>query len=84
MEKRAIRIECDSRDQAVLKDYIEAVDTLSELVIEMVGDQPINLLSPLMRKLLVQKAHDVKARHGEIRVRLYVDNPGPSLKGNGS
>lgn len=66
-------------DRAFVKNFEEQTDMLANMVLEMVRDNPSYLLSPYMRKLLIEKAKTVAAHLRPIRGFLAADNLGPDL-----
>jgi hypothetical protein len=72
---------CDVQDEDIefLKKFEEEISSLSGMVEEMIVETPAILLSPVMRKLLVEKARLVAAMHDRVRYRLCIDNPGEPL-----
>lgn len=73
---------CDvhSDDVEFLKLFNEQVQMLTGMVKEIIEDEPKLLFSPVMRKLLADKAKEVNSLHGPLLHRLCVDNPGEPLK----
>lgn len=70
-------IHCDTcdEDQAFLEKYNEQVDMLYGMVQEMVRESTHLLLSPVMRRMLAEKADEVQSMHRPLRMRLRIDNP---------
>jgi hypothetical protein len=66
-------------DVKFLKQFNDDVDSLAGCVIEMLETTPQMVLSPVMRKLIVDKAKEVKAQHGPLKLHLCVDNPSKPL-----
>lgn len=73
---------CDvcSEDLAFVERFNEQVRMLTGMVKEMVVDEPRVLLSPVMRRLLADKAAEVESLHAPLRHRMVVDNPGEPLQ----
>lgn len=78
--KRRIAINFNEEDSAYLERFEDNLEMLCGMVTEMFEVDTRLLLSPVMRRLLVEKAELVGRLHGPLRYRLRVDNPGPPLK----
>lgn len=65
-------------DEKLLETFNHEVWMLYGMVGEMMED-PKMLLSPVMRRMLADKAAAVASLHQPIRNRLAVDNPGEPL-----
>lgn len=70
----------NSEDAEYLDTFSEQVAMLTGMVNEIIVQEPRMLLSPVMRRLLSDKAAEVEALHGPLRGRLVVDNLGGPLK----
>ncbi|HEX8653087.1 MAG TPA: hypothetical protein VF708_19880 [Pyrinomonadaceae bacterium] len=78
---RNLHIACSEEDERWLKDFREQVLMLAGLVAECVDANPVTLLSPLHRKILVEQAQ--KVQDMEMRIAgldLFVDNLGEPLE----
>ena len=67
------------QDKEFLRQFNEDVYSLAGCVIEMLETTPSLVLSPVLRKLVLDKAKDVQAQHGPLKMHLCVDNPGDPL-----
>jgi len=76
---RRITVDESEADAAFLKTYVEDVDNLCGLVIEMFGDKPATLLSPVFRTMILEHARKTEWKHRKFSDRLHVDNPGKPL-----
>ena len=79
----AIRITCDVQDgdREWTKRFEEALSDLVGLVEESFESKPVVLLSPVLRKMVRDKARQVGAMYQKISGRIVVDNPiGPLSK----
>ena len=66
-------------DCKFVKTFEEELEMLVGMVDEMFTTTPSTLLSPVLRRLIVEKALLVKQLHGKIQGRIVVDNPGEPL-----
>lgn len=73
-------IDVQDGDDAVIREFVDEVRTLAGLVIEGVGDHPEYLLSPIMRKLMVEQAKKVEHYNIQIGMTLMADNPVAPLR----
>ena len=67
-------------DVKLLERFNEQVQMLTGMIKEIIEDEPRMLLSPVMRRMLSDKAKEVESLHSPLRMRLCVDNPGEPLK----
>lgn len=74
--KKTFRIESDNHDRKFADDMKTNTIFLCDLIEEMVQKQPAMLLSPVCRKLLLDKTREVK-HNVEKPVSWFVDNPTP-------
>jgi hypothetical protein len=59
-------------NQERVKSYTDDVYTLVELVKEMLETFPVEVLSPVLRKLVVAHAYKLKDKHAQIAPYLEV------------
>jgi len=73
---------CDvcQADVKFLERFNDQVAMLTGMVQEIIEGEPQMILSPVMRRLLVDKAKEVESLHAPLRRRLCVDNPGNPLE----
>ncbi len=73
---------CDvcQADLKFLERFNEQVQMLTGMVKEIIEDEPRMILSPVMRRMLADKAKEVESLHAPLRQRLCVDNPGKPLE----
>lgn len=67
-------------DLKLLERFNEQVQMLTGMVKEIIEDEPRMILSPVMRRMLADKAKEVESLHAPLRQRLCVDNPGKPLE----
>lgn len=68
-------------DREFLDNYEEQVKMLAGLVIEAVEENPQYLLSPILRKVMIDKAKEVQRIRSKFAgEEIYVDNCGTPLK----
>lgn len=82
--KRTIHCETCDEDEDFLNEYQKAVEMLYGMVIEMMTENPATVLSPLFRKMLADKAREVKSMHDPLSLYMRVDNLGNPIKKWGS
>jgi len=69
-------IEYNREDTAFLEKFQEELLTLTGLIEETFVQNPVILLQPVYRKMLIDKARAVEAMHAAIRKhKLFIDNP---------
>jgi hypothetical protein len=78
---RTLKVDESLEDAAYVESYVEGVEHLCGLVVEMFGDHPVTLLSPVFRQMILDKAQQVQRQHRKLVGRLHVDNPGDPLNG---
>lgn len=71
------RITCDEslEDAAFVARFVEDVETLAGLAVEMMVEHRSMVLSPVFRRMLAEKAYDVQSRLGPLKNILHADNP---------
>jgi hypothetical protein len=72
--------ETGPEDEQFLNNFSEQVAMLTGMVKEIIEEEPRMLLSPVMRRMLADKAREVESLHAPLRGRLVVDNPGQPLQ----
>lgn len=75
-------IEYNEGDQEFVREWLTEVDKLADVVIESMETNTVSLLSPVIRKLVVDHARKVQEMKHRIGPGLYVDNLGAPLKGH--
>lgn len=73
MGERAREADASGASGSSLDAYLSDVDRLCALVVEMVGEQPATLLSPVLRRVFLDAARQLQAQHARLRWRLRVD-----------
>lgn len=73
-------IDTQPEDQEYLARFQRELEMLYGMVLEAVEEHPTYLLSPVMRQMLADKAHQVQSLHGPLKNTLCVDNPYPPLE----
>ena len=77
--KQTIDVQPGDRQWLLL--HGESIDDLVGLVLEMFVDHRDYLLSPVLRKIVVEKAEQVKSQRSKLAGMNYcLDNPGNVLK----
>jgi hypothetical protein len=71
--------DCHPSDEKYLEKFQEELNMLTGMVREMLVENKQLLLSPVMRKMLEDKAALVRSMHLPLRNKLVVDNPGTPL-----
>lgn len=69
-----------AEDVKFLAKFNEQLQMLTGMVKEIIEDEPRMILSPVMRRMLADKAKEVESLHAPLRQRLCVDNPGKPLE----
>ena len=72
---------CDvnTHDEKFAETFLHQVNSLSEMVIEMMEDNKGLVLSPVFRRMLADKAREVENMRAKLTYRLVIDNPGDPL-----
>lgn len=73
---------CDIQDgdEAWVAKFEDEIQMLTGMVLEMMEENRQLVLSPVMRRLLADKARLVDQIHGKVRGRIVVDNPAEPLQ----
>ena len=80
MPDRHLHIDVHDSDRDWLKQHFEDVDQLIGLVKEMFGDRPTCLLSPVLRRMILDHANHVETQRRKLAGReLLMDNPGSPI-----
>jgi hypothetical protein len=72
---------CDIQngDEKWVEEFEHQIDMLCGMVHEMMVEDKVMLLSPVMRELLIEKAKLVLEKARLVRRRIVIDNLGPPL-----
>ncbi len=68
-----ITVETSQKGEELLEEYKNEVDMLVGMVIEMFGENKASLLSPVMRKLMLEKGKSVDSLRSKLHPYLHVD-----------
>ena len=74
-EKIERHIECFPADDKSIEQLNTLIHELTALVIEAFSANPLILLSPVFRSIILDKAKQTQDLHARLIHRLYVDNP---------
>lgn len=80
MNKIKQHIDTSEEDRAFIEEFVDDLNMLTGMTIEMMETNPVIILSPLFRRSLADKAKVVKEKISLLRYGLCVDNPGENLR----